>query len=97
MHHHPNGRALFNVLETQNIIAGEANITIIPRNAELLGQLVAARRREGGDEINKIEPVNIMLTYKTNIRIRQIFSLSVKTPFKAGSRLVACFCYLCAA
>jgi hypothetical protein len=38
----PNGRALFNVLETQNIIAGEANITIIPRNAELLGQLVAA-------------------------------------------------------
>jgi len=32
-----------------------------------------------------------MLTYKTNIRIRQIFSLSVKTPFKAGSRLVAVF------
>jgi hypothetical protein len=34
--------ALFNVLETQNIIAGEANITLIPRNSELLGQLVAA-------------------------------------------------------
>jgi len=35
-------RALFNVLETQNIIDGEANITLIPRNSELLGQLVAA-------------------------------------------------------
>jgi hypothetical protein len=32
--------ALFDVLETQNI--GEANITLIPRNSELLGQLVAA-------------------------------------------------------
>jgi len=35
-------RALFNVLETQNIIAGEANITLIPPNANLLGELVAA-------------------------------------------------------
>jgi len=34
--------ALFNVLETQNIIGGEANITLIPRNSELLGQLVVA-------------------------------------------------------
>jgi hypothetical protein len=34
--------ALFNVLETQNIIEGHANITLIPRNSELLGQLVAA-------------------------------------------------------
>jgi hypothetical protein len=34
--------ALFNVLETQNIIGGEAIITLIPRNSELLGQLVAA-------------------------------------------------------
>jgi hypothetical protein len=29
-------------METQNIIGGEANITLIPRNSELLGQLVAA-------------------------------------------------------
>ena len=35
-------RALFHVLETQNIIDGEATITLIPRNSELLGQLVAA-------------------------------------------------------
>lgn len=35
-------RALFNVLETQNIIAGEANIKMIPKNANLLGELVAA-------------------------------------------------------
>ena len=35
-------RALFHVLETQNIIAGEATITLIPKNANLLGQLAAA-------------------------------------------------------
>ncbi|HEV2691316.1 MAG TPA: SPFH domain-containing protein [Verrucomicrobiae bacterium] len=35
-------RALFHVLETQNIIAGEANITLVPKNGGLLGQLVAA-------------------------------------------------------
>ena len=35
-------RALFHVLETQNIIAGEASITLIPPNANLLGELVAA-------------------------------------------------------
>jgi hypothetical protein len=33
--------SLFNVLETQNTMGGEANITLIPRNSELLGQLVA--------------------------------------------------------
>jgi hypothetical protein len=41
-------RALFNVLETQNIIDGEANITLIPRNSELLGQLVAATQTPRG-------------------------------------------------
>jgi regulator of protease activity HflC (stomatin/prohibitin superfamily) len=35
-------RALFETLETQNLIAGEAGITIVPRNAGLIGQLVAA-------------------------------------------------------
>jgi hypothetical protein len=40
--------AQFSVRETQNIIAGEANITLIPRNSELLGQLVAPRRRRKG-------------------------------------------------
>ena len=35
-------RALFKVLETQNIIEGEAAITLIPKNAALLGQLVAS-------------------------------------------------------
>jgi hypothetical protein len=34
--------ALFAVLETQNIIAGEANITLIPKNSGMLGELVAA-------------------------------------------------------
>jgi hypothetical protein len=29
------------VLETQNIIDGHANITLIPRNSELLGHLLS--------------------------------------------------------
>ena len=40
-----NSHALFAVLETQNIIAGEANITLIPRNSELLGNSLPPRRR----------------------------------------------------
>jgi hypothetical protein len=35
-------RALFETLETQNIITGQAAITLIPKNAALLGQLVAS-------------------------------------------------------
>lgn len=35
-------RALFKVLETQNIVDGEAAITLIPKNSNLLGELVAA-------------------------------------------------------
>ena len=34
--------ALFNVLETQNIIDGQAGITLIPKNNGVLGELVAA-------------------------------------------------------
>ena len=35
-------RALFDVLEVQNIISGEARITLIPPNRELLGSLLAS-------------------------------------------------------
>ena len=35
-------RALFKVLETQNLIAGEAAITLIPKNSNLLGELLAS-------------------------------------------------------
>jgi hypothetical protein len=35
-------RALFEALETQNIIDGGAVITMVPKNAGMLGQLVAA-------------------------------------------------------
>jgi regulator of protease activity HflC (stomatin/prohibitin superfamily) len=35
-------RALFETLETQNLIAGEATITLIPKGQEMLGELVAA-------------------------------------------------------
>jgi regulator of protease activity HflC (stomatin/prohibitin superfamily) len=34
--------ALFQTLETQNIIEGEATITLIPKNSKLLGELVAS-------------------------------------------------------
>ena len=35
-------RALFETLETQNLITGEATITLIPKGQEMLGELVAA-------------------------------------------------------
>jgi len=35
--------ALFQTIETQNIIDGQAAITLIPANSSLLGQLVAAK------------------------------------------------------
>jgi regulator of protease activity HflC (stomatin/prohibitin superfamily) len=35
-------RALFETLETQNIIEGQATVTLIPQHAPLLGQIVAA-------------------------------------------------------
>lgn len=35
-------RALFEALETQNIIDGQASITIVPRNSGMLNQLIAA-------------------------------------------------------
>jgi regulator of protease activity HflC (stomatin/prohibitin superfamily) len=36
-------RALFQALETQNIIDGEAAITLVPKNANMLGSLLAAQ------------------------------------------------------
>src|SRR5208282_1134811 len=41
-------RALFNVLETQNIIEGEAVITLIPKSSGMLGELVAATQAPKG-------------------------------------------------
>jgi hypothetical protein len=37
--------ALFKTLETQNIIDGEASITLIPKGSKLLGELVAAQSK----------------------------------------------------
>ncbi len=37
--------ALFQTLETQNIIDGQASITLIPKNSKLLGELVASQNR----------------------------------------------------
>jgi regulator of protease activity HflC (stomatin/prohibitin superfamily) len=42
-------RALFETLETQNIIEGQAVITMIPNNAPLLGQLVSASQGRSPD------------------------------------------------
>ncbi|HTR40861.1 MAG TPA: SPFH domain-containing protein [Pseudomonadales bacterium] len=37
--------ALFQTLETQNIIEGQADITLIPKDSKLLGELVASQNR----------------------------------------------------
>jgi regulator of protease activity HflC (stomatin/prohibitin superfamily) len=40
-------RALFETLETQKIIEGQAEITVIPKNSGVLGRLIAANPRTG--------------------------------------------------
>jgi regulator of protease activity HflC (stomatin/prohibitin superfamily) len=40
--------ALFQTLETQNIIDGEAVVTLIPKNSKFLGELVASQNRPAG-------------------------------------------------
>ena len=37
-------RTMFEILETQNIIDGKAEITLVPRNQRLLGDIIAARK-----------------------------------------------------
>ncbi len=37
-------KTMFEILETQNIIDGKAEITLIPRNQKLLGEIIAARK-----------------------------------------------------
>jgi regulator of protease activity HflC (stomatin/prohibitin superfamily) len=49
-------RALFETLETQNIIEGQAVITLIPRNAPWLGQLLAASQSRQADAGTKPVP-----------------------------------------
>jgi len=46
-------RALFETLETQNIIEGQAVITLIPRNSQMLGQLVAASQNRKAEAQDK--------------------------------------------
>ena len=43
--------ALFKVLETQNIISGQAAITLIPEKSAILGELIAAP--ESGNPVSK--------------------------------------------
>jgi hypothetical protein len=40
--------ALFKVLETQNIVEGEASITLVPPNAGLMGNILAAGQAPKG-------------------------------------------------
>jgi regulator of protease activity HflC (stomatin/prohibitin superfamily) len=49
-------RALFETLETQNIIEGQAVITLIPKNAPVLGQLLAANQSRQSDAGTKTVP-----------------------------------------
>jgi regulator of protease activity HflC (stomatin/prohibitin superfamily) len=41
-------RTMFEILETQNIIDAKAEITLLPRNQELLGELLASQRKPPG-------------------------------------------------
>jgi regulator of protease activity HflC (stomatin/prohibitin superfamily) len=43
-------RSLFDVLETQNIIDGQAAITLIPKNSGMLGEFVAANQNHAPEE-----------------------------------------------
>jgi len=47
---------LFETLETQNIIEGQAGITLIPKNAALLGQLMAASQSRKAEDLAKPAP-----------------------------------------
>jgi regulator of protease activity HflC (stomatin/prohibitin superfamily) len=49
-------RALFETLETQNIIEGQAVITLIPKNSQMLGQLVAASQHPKPEAAPKPAP-----------------------------------------
>jgi regulator of protease activity HflC (stomatin/prohibitin superfamily) len=51
-------RALFETLETQNIIEGQAVITMIPKNAPMLGQLLTASQGRRGDAGTKPPPAS---------------------------------------
>jgi hypothetical protein len=42
--------ALFQTLETQYIIDGQASITLVPKNSRLLGELVAASQSKPKDK-----------------------------------------------
>jgi hypothetical protein len=50
-------RALFETLETQKIIEGQATITLIPKNNAVLGQLVASSQRGGAEVAGKPAPL----------------------------------------
>jgi len=45
--------SMFEILETQNIIDGKAEITLVPRNQRLLGDLMAAQEAMGGAAVAK--------------------------------------------
>src|SRR5271170_2229386 len=40
-------KTMFEILETQNIIDGKAEITLVPRNQKMLGEMIAARESTG--------------------------------------------------
>jgi len=45
--------SMFEILETQNIIDGKAEITLVPRNQRFLGDLMAAQEAMGGAAVAK--------------------------------------------
>ena len=46
-------RCIFDILETERIVEGEADITIVPRNGQLLPDLLAAREHQPTPTVNQ--------------------------------------------
>jgi len=47
-------RAMFDILETQKLLEGDADLTLVPKGNELVGNLVAAAGRESkGNSANQ--------------------------------------------
>ena len=50
-------RTMFEILETQNIIDGKAEITLVPRNQKLLGDIIAAQENTVGSRRHEKDAV----------------------------------------
>jgi hypothetical protein len=48
---------MFEILETENILAGKNRLTLLPPKSDLLPQLLAAQPGNGDGDSNRIQPL----------------------------------------